>query len=50
MYGRPGAVEGRPWTVWQFSSRGRVPGISTFVDENAFVGAEVRFQRMLAGR
>ena len=27
------------WLIWQFSNRGRVPGISTFVDENVFAGS-----------
>jgi lysozyme len=27
-----------PWMFWQFSPRGRVPGVSTFVDLNVFNG------------
>ena len=35
----------QPWTFWQFSSRGRVHGVSTFVDLNVFNGALAEFER-----
>ncbi|CAN5736677.1 GH25 family lysozyme [soil metagenome] len=37
------------WTFWQYSERGRVPGISSYVDRNAFVGDPEDF-RALTGR
>jgi lysozyme len=36
-----------PWMFWQFSSRGRVPGISTFVDLNVFNGSAADFEMLL---
>ena len=37
----------RPWSVWQHSQSGRVNGISTSVDFNAFNGDSVAFRAML---
>lgn len=34
---------GRPWQFWQFSNRGRVPGIRGFVDQNVFAGSPAAF-------
>ncbi|MEY2439031.1 MAG: lysozyme [Verrucomicrobiota bacterium] len=36
-----------PWMLWQYSARGTVPGISTFVDLNVFNGKETNFKRLL---
>jgi lysozyme len=36
----------QPWTFWQFSPRGRVPGISTFVDLNVFQGTASEFSKL----
>ena len=47
IYKAPEVAHGRPWTVWQFSSRGRIPGIDTFVDENAFAHTPADFQALL---
>ena len=33
----------RPWTFWQFTTTGRVPGIRGDVDRNAFFGSEEQF-------
>ena len=46
----PGAIDGRPWTVWQHLSRGRVAGIEGFVDRNVFAGSEEAFVDFVAGR
>jgi lysozyme len=46
---RPGPVDGRPWAFWQYLSRGRVPGIDGFVDQNAFRGDEDRFAALVGG-
>lgn len=35
------------WIFWQFSARGRVNGISTFVDLNVFNGTDTDFQSLL---
>lgn len=42
--------ENRPWEFWQFTTTGRVPGISGDVDRNAFYGNEKQFTDWMAGR
>ncbi|MEM6326604.1 MAG: GH25 family lysozyme [Bacteroidota bacterium] len=37
-------VSGRDWTVWQYSVRGRLPGIEGPVDLNVFNGDDVAFE------
>jgi lysozyme len=37
----------RPWTFWQYTATGRVPGISGDVDRNAFNGSEKDWLRWL---
>ena len=37
----------RPWTLWQYTATGRVPGIKGNVDRNAFVGSEREWNRWL---
>ena len=39
----------RPWTIWQFSSRGRVGGLSTFVDLNVFNGTVAGLREIQPG-
>jgi lysozyme len=39
--------EDRPWTFWQYTATGRVPGISGDVDKNAFQGTEGDWERWL---
>jgi lysozyme len=36
------------WTFWQFSSRGRVNGVSTFVDLNVYKGTPEEFDAFSA--
>ena len=38
----------RPWTFWQYTATGRVPGIRGDVDRNAFNGSEGDWARWLA--
>lgn len=33
-----------PWMFWQFSERGKVPGITGYVDMDVFDGSEAQFQ------
>nr|WP_229428312.1 glycoside hydrolase family 25 protein [Microvirga pudoricolor] len=40
----------RTWTLWQFTTTGRVPGIKGPVDRNAFVGNRAQWASWLAGR
>jgi lysozyme len=35
-----------PWMFWQFSPRGKVPGVSTFVDLNVFNGSAADLQML----
>jgi lysozyme len=42
--------EKRPWEFWQFTTTGRVPGISGDVDRNAFFGTDKQFKDWLGGR
>ncbi|MEI9892603.1 MAG: GH25 family lysozyme [Chthoniobacter sp.] len=36
-----------PWRLWQFSEKGRVPGISGFVDQNVFHGNAEAFESFI---
>lgn len=42
--------ERRPWEFWQFTTTGRVPGITGDVDRNAFFGSEKDFNGWREGR
>ncbi|MGL5361546.1 MAG: glycoside hydrolase family 25 protein [Bosea sp. (in: a-proteobacteria)] len=42
--------ENRPWAFWQFTTTGRVPGITGDVDRNAFYGSESEFKAWREGR
>ena len=42
--------EKRPWEFWQFTTTGRVPGITGDVDRNAFFGSEKDFAGWREGR
>ncbi|MDH6308630.1 lysozyme [Dysgonomonas sp. PFB1-18] len=43
----PNLPDGRKWTFWQFANRGRLDGITTLVDLNAFNGSREEFDKML---
>ena len=38
----------RRWTLWQFTTTGRVPGVKGDVDRNAFYGTENQWNIFLA--
>ena len=40
----------RPWTFWQYTATGRVPGIAGDVDRNVFNGSPKDFERWLERR
>ena len=40
----------RPWTFWQYTATGRVPGVRGDVDRNAFRGSEGEWERWLEAR
>jgi lysozyme len=43
----PKLSDDRQWLFWQYSERGRIPGISTFVDLNVFNGNKTQFDRLV---
>jgi lysozyme len=40
--------ENRPWTFWQYTATGRVPGVSGNVDKNVFKGNDGQWRQWLA--
>ncbi len=40
-------LDRRPWRFWQYANRGRVRGISTYVDLNVFSGSREDFLRFI---
>ena len=44
------AYAGMPWTFWQYTGTGRVPGIAGDVDINAFAGSAAAWRRWLSAR
>jgi lysozyme len=49
--GHPGDVyPGQPWTFWQYTGTGRVPGIAGPADINAFAGNHVQWAQWVASR
>jgi len=43
----PQLKDNRMWTFWQFTNRGRMDGINTVVDQNAFAGSKEEFIQLL---
>lgn len=43
----PELSDRRKWTFWQYSIRGRISGVPTFVDLNVFNGSEEEFTRLI---
>jgi len=43
IWAEPRLPDGARWAFWQFANRGRVRGINTFVDLNAFAGSRESF-------
>lgn len=43
----PTLADRKPWLFWQYSERGRIDGISTFVDLNVFSGTKSQFERLV---
>jgi len=46
----PNIKDKREWILWQYNSRGRVRGFSTFVDLNVFNGGMEDFKKQLLGQ
>ena len=45
IFASPTLEHGGEWLLWQFANRGRMPGVSTFIDLNVFNGPVAEFQR-----
>lgn len=43
----PALPDGRDWLFWQYTNRGRVKGINTIVDQNAYNGSREDFEKLL---
>ena len=43
----PSLPDGRNWLFWQYTNRGKVKGINTPVDLNAFNGSRADFEKLL---
>ncbi len=43
IFKRPGLIDKRNWTFWQYANRARVDGIPNYVDLNVFNGNEEKF-------
>lgn len=43
----PNLPDGRNWTFWQYTNRGRIEGINTVVDLNAYNGSRQDFERLM---
>lgn len=50
VFRRPGRIDGREWTLWQYADNARVNGISGPVDQNAFNGGEAEFLALTGTR
>lgn len=46
IYRKPNIQDNRTWTFWQFTNRGNVDGINTFVDMNVFAGSQQDFSKL----
>lgn len=43
----PSLADDSPWTFWQYTDRGQVPGVSSTVDLNVFNGTSAEFRRLV---
>ncbi|GAB6008598.1 glycoside hydrolase family 25 protein [Dysgonomonas reticulitermitis] len=44
---KPNLPDGRDWLFWQYTNRGRLEGIKTVVDLNAFAGNKAEFKKLM---
>jgi lysozyme len=47
IYMKPRLRDNAEWHFWQFANRGRLPGVSTYIDLNVFNGTPARFNEFL---
>jgi lysozyme len=43
----PKLPDGRNWLFWQYTNKGKIEGISTSVDLNAFAGSREEFEKLI---
>jgi lysozyme len=48
IYGTPRLPDGRAWSFWQYTNRGRLWGINGFVDLNVYNGTREEFSTLLS--
>jgi lysozyme len=48
IYRRP-KLPGASWLLWQFANRGRMPGVTTYIDLNVFHGGNMEFTKFRCG-
>lgn len=44
---KPNLPDGRDWLFWQYTNRGRIEGVNSVVDLNAFNGTKEEFEKLL---
>jgi lysozyme len=49
VFNRPELRSGREWRLWQYANRGRLPGVSTYIDLNVFNGTPAEFAAFRCG-
>jgi lysozyme len=49
IYREPVLAPGERWTLWQFANRGRLQGVRTFIDLNAFDGSAKQWASFRCG-
>ena len=47
IFGEPDISDGRDWQFWQFTNKGKLPGINGPVDLNVFQGDQIDLERIL---
>jgi len=45
IFKKPNLGTKKPWQLWQFANRARLPGVNTYIDLNAFNGGSDQFTR-----
>ena len=48
IYSSPRLADGREWSFWQYTNRGRLWGIDGFVDLNVYNGTREEFKTLLS--
>ena len=49
IFNRPTLPSRREWRIWQYANRGRLPGVTTYIDLNVFNGTSAEFDAFRCG-